>query len=216
MVAQSKPQPTRHEALLQALDALPRTVVGEILDGELYVTPRPAPPHAQVESVATADLIHAFQRKPGGDGPPGGWWIYVEPEIRMGQRVLVPDIAGWRRERMPHRPTTAHFDLAPDWVCEIASPRTWSLDRHKKLPAYADWGVPWVWLIDPVAQEIQVLHRQGEHWIAVGWWGGPDPEARVPPFDAVPLDLTRWWEDGREGEGVAEAVGSYEALVAGP
>lgn len=204
MVAHRSPEVPPRPATAADLDALPDHVVGEILDGELVVTPRPAPAHAVAASGLGAMLWQPFHRKSGG-GPdsPGGWWILDEPELRIGQPIVVPDVAGWRRERMPHRPKTAWFDVVPDWVCEVMSPGTALRDRTQKARIYAEMGVQWLWLMDPLNRTVEVMQRDGDRWNLAGVWGGNDPEARMPPFDAVSLDLARWWEDGEEEPEVA-------------
>lgn len=179
--------------------ALPQHVVGEIIDGELHVSPRPAPRHAVVATDVTVAIGKGFGGRAGGGDTPGGWWILAEPELHLGRDVLVPDIAGWRRERMPRIPDTAWFELAPDWVCEVLSPSTGRRDRIQKSRIYRRVGVPWMWLIDPLQQTVEVYRGDGEHWVQEGVWGGDDKEAKMPPFDAVAMDLARWWDDGSEG-----------------
>ncbi len=127
-----------------------------------------------------------------GDGGPGGWWIPDEPELHLAEDIVVPDLAGWRRERMPDLPDEAFFGLSPDWVCEVLSPSTSRLDRTRKLPVYARAGVPYAWLIDPVAQTLEVYRLESGHWIVAATHGG---EARVnaEPFEEITLDLTRLW-----------------------
>jgi len=186
--------PQQKLATYQDIIDLPAHVVGEIVNGELVVSPRPAPAHAGASSVAGMDVGNAYHRKPGDPAGPGGWWIYDEPELHLGRHVLVPDLAGWRRERMPTRPTTAWFELAPDWVCEVVSPKSAGHDRIAKARIYLQEGIEWFWLVDPTNQYVEVLHNAGEHWIVRGTWSGDDAAAHIPPFDAVPIDLARWWE----------------------
>src|SRR4051812_37962843 len=135
----------RRKATYEDLLALPEHVVGEIVGGELVVSPRPAMPHATGASVLGATLLPPFQF--GDGGGPGGWWIFDEPELHLDEDVVVPDLAGWRRERMPAAPTETFVTLPPDWVCEVLSPKTSRHDRTKKLPIYAHAGVPHLWLL---------------------------------------------------------------------
>jgi Uma2 family endonuclease len=170
----------------------PEHMVAEILDGELVLSPRPALRHASVASVLAAELLLPFGR---GRGGPGGWIILVEPELHFGKRVVVPDLAGWRRARMPAVPTRdAYTTIAPDWVCEVASRSTEKLDRHKKLPLYAEVGVGHAWLIRPVLRTVEVLRRVDDKWLTVGVYAD-DERVRAEPFEAIELDLADLWAD---------------------
>lgn len=171
------------------LIALPENVVGEIVDGELFASPRPAVPHSVAGSALGADLLSFFQR---GRGGPGGWWILDEPELHLGASVVVPDLAGWRRERMPSPPRTPAIELAPDWVCEILSPATARLDRQRKRPLYARAGVTHLWFLDPIERTLEVFRRQGEAWLLIASHGDDDV-VRAEPFDAVELELLPLW-----------------------
>jgi Uma2 family endonuclease len=139
-----------------------------------------------------AGLLHpAFQ---SGRGGPGGWWILQEPELHLGPDVLVPDLAGWRKARMPRIPDTTYFPLAPDWLCEILSPSTATLDRAKKLAVYAREGVSHLWLLDPIARTLEVLRLESGRWVIVATHGGPTV-VRVEPFDAIEFALSEFWAD---------------------
>ena len=172
---------------------VPDNFVAEIVDGELHTSPRPASPHA----VAATGLDHQLSPFDRGRGGPGGWWILFEPELHLGEDVLVPDLAGWRRERMPTVPSVAFFTLVPDWVCEVVSPGTGRLDRVKKLPAYARAAVPHAWIVDPEARTLEVLRRQGEGWLLAATHGG-DEIVRAEPFGAIELDLLALWGEERK------------------
>jgi Uma2 family endonuclease len=184
---------TKKRATYDDLAALPEHVVGEIIDGELFVTPRPAFRHGVASSVIGSDILGPFHGPPGG-GPrgPGGWWIVDEPELHLGQEVLVPDTAGWRRERMPRAPTTAAVELAPDWVLEVLSPATAKLDRQWKMAVYARVAVRDLWLVDPVARTVETFRLGGESWLLAGVHGD-DARVRLEPFAAIELELSRWW-----------------------
>jgi Uma2 family endonuclease len=142
----ARPTRTRQPATYEDLLNVPDHLVAEILDGDLYTTPRPAPRHADASSGSGAALRGPFDR---GRGGPGGWRILDEPEWHLASDVLVPDLAGWRRERLPRLPEEAFFSLAPDWICEVLSPATAAIDRVKKLSIYGREGVPHAWLVDP-------------------------------------------------------------------
>lgn len=189
MVAAPKGRP----ATRRDLEALADNVIGEILAGELHVSPRPASRHALAASALGSDVFGRFHRPPSGDS--GGWWILDEPELELGDDTVVPDLAGWRRERMPVLPDAATFTLAPDWVCEVLSPSTARIDRILKLPIYLRAGVSRLWLVDPIAQSLEALRRTDDGWLLVGTWGG-DMKVRVPPFDAAEIDLARLWDRG--------------------
>lgn len=181
--------PAKRRATYDDLAAVPVHLVAEIIDGELYTSPRPAARHARSSSVLGGDLIYPFDR---GRGGPGGWHILFEPELHLGADVVVPDLAGWRRERMPEIPDVAGFTLAPDWVCEVLSPSTARLDRAEKLPVYAREGVAHAWLIDPVLKTLEVLRREGANWLLLKTWAG-DASVRAEPFDAIELELGALW-----------------------
>lgn len=144
-----------------------------------------------VISALAGDLNTSFQR---GRGGPGGWWILVETEVHVEGQGFVPDVAGWRRERLPALPAAATIDVAPDWVCEVQSPSTARFDRVKKLPMYAEIGVHHVWLIDPPGQTLEVLRLENERWILAGNYGGDDV-VRAEPFEAVEIELAALWID---------------------
>lgn len=180
----SKP-PATYQDILDA----PPNLVAEIVAGELHLSPRPAFLHATASSVIGMDIGSAFQR---GRGGPGGWWIVDEPELHFDTHVLVPDLAGWRRERMPELPTGPFTSLPPDWVCEVLSPSTARWDRVKKVPVYARAGVTWMWLVDPRARTLEVLQLEGETYRLASTFGGGET-VRVPPFDAIELEMGALW-----------------------
>lgn len=172
------------------IEALPPNMVGEIIQGVLYANPRPATPHAQSTSSLGGELHGPFRR---GRGGPGGWILLDEPELHFGEDVVVPDIAGWRRERMPELPETAFLTLAPDWLCEALSPSTAKLDRTKKLPLYARVRVPHVWLVDAEQKTLEVFRLDGATYRLVATCAD-DANIRAEPFDAVELELGALWE----------------------
>jgi Uma2 family endonuclease len=184
--------PVTRRATYDDLLQVPNHRVAEIVDGDLHVSPRPAPRHALAASVLGIDLGQPFHH---GRGGPGGWWILDEPELHLGEDVLVPDLAGWRRTRMPQLPSTAAFTLAPDWVCEVVSPSTERLDRSKKMPAYAHAGVAHLWLVNPSVQTIEVYRLAQGQWLHLATHAGAE-RVRAEPFDAVELDLAPLWSDG--------------------
>lgn len=166
--------------------------VREVLRGVVMMSPRPAPSHALVASNLGMRLGLPFHH---GEGGPGGWWILDEPELHLGPEELAPDLAGWRRDRMPRLPETAYFSLPPDWICEVLSPSTEEIDRSEKLEIYAEHGVRHVWLAQPVLRTLEVyrLDPGGSYLLVRNHRGRRSVKAE--PFDAVPLDLARIWPE---------------------
>lgn len=185
----SLPKTIRRPASYEDLRRVPPHLVAEIVDAELYASPRPAARHANAGVAIVSELDGRFRR---GRGGPGGWIILPEPELHVVGQVMVPDATGWRRERMPELPDVTAFELAPDWICEILSPSTESLDRSLKMPRYAEAGVQHAWLVDPMARTLEVyrLERGGYH-LAERFEG--DGPIRPLPFDAVDFDLSALW-----------------------
>jgi Uma2 family endonuclease len=181
--------PVQVQATYEDLMKVPDIMVAELVDGELFASPRPRYRHMRVASKLGGALITSFD---SDDGGPGGWWILDEPEIHFGRNVLVPDIAGWRHERMPDLPEGHINDIAPDWVCEVTSPSTGLLDRSRKMPIYARAGVSWMWIIDPDPQTLEVFANDGETWRVVVTYGGEDV-VRAQPFDAIEIHLSKLW-----------------------
>ncbi|MHB8875160.1 MAG: Uma2 family endonuclease [Myxococcaceae bacterium] len=183
-------KPTRTRApTYDDIVALPEHLVGEIIEGELVVTPRPAGPHSFAASNLGYELIGPFQR---GRSGPGGWWIFSEPELHLRRDVLVPDLAGWRQSRMAVPPAGSHFSLAPDWVCEVLSPSTVAVDRTKKLRLYAREKVKHAWLLAPIAKTLEVLRLEGKRWVLVTTFARSE-RARAEPFEEHELRLDDLW-----------------------
>lgn len=178
-------------ATLADLEDLPPTWRGEIIDGELYAFPRPRAPHAGAESTLVGELWGPFQR---GRGGPGGWWILAEPGIQIDRAPEIsPDVAGWKRERLPTLPVDEPIRVAPDWVCEILSPSTRGYDLVVKRRFYADAAVTHLWYIDPEARTLAVSRLHEGKWLELGVYG-PEGLVRAEPFDAIEIDLAAFWE----------------------
>lgn len=182
-------QALAREATYADLEALPEGVTGQIVDGALYTHARPSLAHARASSMLGVELGGPFDR---GRGGPGGWWILDEPELHLGRDVVVPDLAGWRRERLPAMPDAAHLELAPDWLCEVLSPSTVALDRVKKLALYLRERVGHVWFVDPAARTLEILSHDGARYTLTASFEG-EGAVRAPPFDAVELELGTLW-----------------------
>ena len=172
----------------------PENKIAEILDGELFLSPRLPPRH----SLASSRLGGALVRFDVHHSP-NGWWILFAPEIHLGEDVVVPDWAGWRRERLPTIPDTAFFSLAPDWVCEVLSPSTERIDRGRKLRIYAGAGVAHAWLVNPIERMLEVLRLRDGTWTILTVCGGSEA-VRVEPFDAIELALGRLWEESQASQ----------------
>lgn len=174
-----------------AFRAVPEEQVAEILDGELHTQPRPAPAHANAASVLSGELHGPFRR---GRGGPGGWVFLVEPELHLGPRpdILVPDLAGYRRERLPELPAEAYLPLAPDWLCEVLSPRTEATDRGKKLRIYRREAVPHVWLVNPISRTLEVYRLEGGRYALLDTYEDAET-VRAEPFEAFELELALLW-----------------------
>ena len=184
MAASAKPRATYADLL-----KVPSPFVAELVHGVLHTNPRPALPHARVSSVLGGDLVGPFDR---GRGGPGGWIILDEPELHLGEDVLVPDLAGWRRERMPEVPATPYTELAPDWLCEVLSASTQALDRSDKMDIYAREGVRHLWLIDPGARTFEIYALDTGTWKRLATHRDA-AVVRAPPFDAIELELSAMW-----------------------
>jgi Uma2 family endonuclease len=187
-VAEPKRKATYEDVL-----AAPENKVAEIVDGELILSPRPGFRHATAASRLGFVVGGAFDGAGGDPARPGGWMILFEPELHFADDVVVPDIAGWRREHAPTRPDAAWIEIAPSWLCETLSPSTARIDRGRKLAIYARTGVQCVWLLDPLARTLEVLRLgdEGRYVIAAVHTG--DERARAEPFEAVEVELGRLW-----------------------
>jgi len=171
------------------IEAAPPHLVAEIIDGVLRTHPRPSLRHGFTASSLGDELIGPFQK---GRGGPGGWVFSIEPELHLEGDVLVPDIAGWRRGRLPVVPETPFAEIAPDWICEVLSGSTETRDRTVKMRIYAELGVPYFWLIDPRLQILEVFENSESRWTKVGDRNS-DEEVRAPPFDAISFSLADLW-----------------------
>ena len=178
--------PSRKPATYEDLLKVPANLVAEILGGVLHTHPRPAPRHVVAANALGGEITWPFQR---GRGGPGGWIFATEPELHLGPHVIVPDLAGWRREHLPSLPKTAYIETPPDWVCESLSPSTARFDRTIKRRIYADAGVPYLWLLDPDAQTLEVFALAAGQWLLVSSLGIGD-DVSAPPFDAISFPLS--------------------------
>jgi Uma2 family endonuclease len=176
-------------ATYQDILDLPDNLIGEILMNQIITQPRPAPKHIRAASSLGINIGKDYDDKKGKFG---GWWIFDEPEIHLGNHVVVPDLAGWRRERMPTLPDEAFFNLAPDWICEILSPSTARADRVLKMPIYAEFEINHLWIVDPNLQTLEVFERQNKHWLLLKTYQQDDLIC-APPFVELEFSLNALW-----------------------
>ncbi|HVX95377.1 MAG TPA: Uma2 family endonuclease [Polyangia bacterium] len=188
-------KPAKRIATYEDVLAAPENKVAEIIEGELVLSPRPAGPHTVALSALTEELGPPFKR---GRGGPGGWIILAEPEVHLEGNVLVPDLAGWRRETMNVvRKEPPYFTIRPDWICEVLSPSTERRDRADKVRLYARTGVTSAWLVNPLQRTLEVLrlaHETPTQWTTLGVFTD-DAKVRAAPFEAFELDLAVLWQD---------------------
>jgi Uma2 family endonuclease len=172
-----------------AFERAPPGCVVEILDGEFHRMPRPRAMHSRAAS-RLGRYIGQFDDDEG----PSGWILLDEPELHLGPMPdkVVPDLAGWRRERMPELPDVAAFTLAPDWACEVLSESTEAIDRGKKLRIYRREGVGHVWLVNPTLRTLEVYRLTQGQWMLVDTHEGDD-SVRAEPFESIELPLARLW-----------------------
>ena len=185
------PNTALKKASYEDLNSIPDNMIGEVIDGELFAVPRPSFRHSNAVSGITDEIRRPFQR---GSGGPGGWVILYEPEICMDENILVPDLAGWRKERLPKPPEQNYTTVPPDWICEALSPSTVRIDRIRKMPIYAQFGVLYAWLIDPVARTLEVFRLESGRWVLLSVHSENDI-VRAEPFQEVEIALHHlWWE----------------------
>jgi Uma2 family endonuclease len=185
----TRPVNLARRATYEDLCRVPDHMVAEILDGELFATPRPALPHAHACAALASEIGGPFGQ---GRSGPGGWWILIEPELHLADDVVVPDLAGWRRQSLPMVPDEAFMTLAPDWVCEIVSPSTEQMDRLRKTRIYARESIADLWFVNPTVRTLEAFHLEGSRWVLHATHGGSDV-VRIQPFAAIELELARLW-----------------------
>lgn len=177
------------KATYEDLWSIPENTIGEILGGELIVTPRPAPRHMYAATILGEEIGPPYRR---GHGGPGGWIFLYETEILLGEDLVVPDLAGWRKERFPAEPEHNWIPVAPDWVCEVLSPSTFRTDKVRKMPIYAHHGVGHIWLIDPLAMTLDAFRLECGRWSLLATYSEND-RVRVEPFQEIEIDLGDLW-----------------------
>jgi hypothetical protein len=176
----------KRRATYEDVLAAPAHLVAEIINGVLHTHPRPRSRHASASNAMSYEVTGPFQKGLGG---PGGWIFMDEPELHFGSDIVVPDLAGWRRKRLPAHPKTPYLEVAPDWVCEILSPSTATIDRGSKRHIYGAAGVNYMWILDADAMLLEAYALTAEKWLLVGTVEGGE-RVSLMPFEAIsfPLD----------------------------
>lgn len=183
-------EPAKKKATYEDLYDIPENMTGEIINGELIVTPRPSRRHGYTATALGYKIGPSYQFGEGGG--PGGWIFIIEPEIGLGEHTMVPDLAGWRKERFPADEETNWISAAPDWICEVLSPSTLRVDKIRKMPLYAEHGVKHFWLIDPNAKTLDVFRLQSGKWLLLGTHA-EDDKVRAEPFQEIEIDMAGLW-----------------------
>lgn len=181
--------PAKELTSYEALYNIPENMIGEILSGELIVTPRPAARHMHVTTILGEEIGPPYRR---GRGGPGGWIFLIEVEIKLGEDIVVPDLAGWRRERFPTEQEHNWIPIAPDWVCEVLSPSTVRTDKVRKMPLYARHNVGHIWLIDPANLTLDAFRLESGRWSLLGSFSENDT-VRIDPFQEIEIHLGDLW-----------------------
>jgi Uma2 family endonuclease len=187
-------EPAKRRATYTDLYGIPENMTGEIIDGELIVTPRPSRMHVYTASVLNNEIGPPYHL---GRGGPGGWIILIEPEIGLGEDIFVPDLAGWKAARYPAAEPHNWISVVPDWICEVLSPGTARKDKVKKMPAYAQHGLPCFWLIDPIAKTLDVFRLETNRWFVLATYA-EDDKVRAEPFAEIEFSMNDLWHE-KEG-----------------
>lgn len=190
------PDIARKKATYDDLFSIPDNMTGEIIAGELIVTPRPSRKHGFCVTALGTAITGPYQFGQGGG--PGGWVIIIEPEIGLGENIVVPDLAGWKRARFPFQEESNWITVVPNWIGEILSPSTLRNDKVKKMPLYAQYGVEHIWLVDPSAMTLDAFRLESGRWLLLGSYADHD-QVRVEPFPELPISLDKLWLDSLRG-----------------
>jgi Uma2 family endonuclease len=195
-------EPARKRMTYEDLYSIPENMTGQIINGELVVTPRPSRKHGYSTTALGAAVAAPYQLGQGGG--PGGWVIIIEPEIGLGENIMVPDLAGWKEERYPEEEPHNWISVVPDWICEVLSPSTIRVDKVRKMPIYAQHGVPYFWLIDPAAKTLDVFRLASAQWLLLGTYV-EDDKVQAEPFSEIEINLSDLWREGRRKQATQAA-----------
>lgn len=188
----------KNKATYSDLYDLPENMTGEIIDGELIATLRPSRQHVFTTTALGTRVASSFQFGEGGG--PGGWIILIEPEIKLAEDVLVPDLVGWKEERFPFVEEHNSISAPPDWVCEVLSPSTLSIDKIKKMPVYARHAIRYLWLVDPIARTLDAFRLESGKWLLLDSFSEND-KLCAEPFGEVEIDLGKLWLEPKSKDG---------------
>ncbi|MBF0508339.1 MAG: Uma2 family endonuclease [Deltaproteobacteria bacterium] len=188
-------KPASKKATYEDLYGIPENTTGQIIDGELIVTPRPSRRHGFSATALGGAVTGPYQFGQGGGS--GGWIFIIAPEIGLGENILVPDLAGWKRERFPWQEEFNWISVAPNWVCEVLSPSTLRIDKVKKMHIYARHGIEHIWLIDPAAMFLEVFRLESGGWLLLGSYAEND-KVRAEPFQEIEINLGDLWLENRQ------------------
>jgi len=158
----------------------------EIIAGLMEALPRPRPGHGNAQALLSGEIVRPFQR---GRGGPGGWWIIIEPDVELTTNdIIVPDLAGWKRDKVPEFPHDRPIRFVPDWICEVLSPTNQKRDRVVKANLYLTCGVMYYWILDVQERTLEAYSAKEGSWVRLGAWTDGDT-SRIPPFDAIELEV---------------------------
>ena len=162
----------------------------ELIDGQIVYKTHPDGEHGDRQGAVISALRTIFNRKPQGNGT-GGWWIMSDVSILYTklERILEPDIVGWKRNRVPEKPTGYPIAVRPDWVCEV-SHTTWKKDTTTVYETLEAAGVPYYWLLDVERENLVVFELQETgKYARIHSFFRENGKVRIKPFDAVELEM---------------------------
>ncbi len=197
--------------------AIPEEKRAELIAGVIVYQGMPGPKHGEAQGMTFALVGVPFGRRPAGSSRPGGWWISQEVDMELGEMGCRPDILGWRRDRQPTLPEPDARGLVtavPDWICEVLSRSTASIDQGKKRRAYHRAGVAHYWLLDPGNRTLTVLERVDRDYLVV-LAAGVDEVVCAPPFDAVEMAVAEMFGDEGDAQSLAVLPGGVSEGTAG-
>ncbi|MDR3569051.1 MAG: Uma2 family endonuclease [Syntrophobacteraceae bacterium] len=187
-------EPAKKPATYEDLYDVPENLIGEIVNGELTVPPRPTRKHGYAATALIEEVGPPYHR---GRGGPGGWSFIAEPEVIFGEDIMAPDVAGWKAQRFLWEEDRNPVSVAPDWVCEVLSPKTVRNDKVRKMPVYARHGVGHIWLIDPAAMTMDAFRLESGRWLLLASFSEND-KARVEPFQEIEINLAYLWAESSQ------------------